>query len=291
MPYYGKAYGFNVRASSMKNVKLVCIGSILEEFSHAQRPGVVWSTGLHFARSAQDLRQDRVLALRGKLTKARVKLAPGATPVLGDGGLLVAPAYRRLRNNQPDPPKRYTLGIIPHYVDHAWVREHCKALTSRDDVVLIDVLSGVENVINLVAQCKYIISSSLHGLIAADSFGIPSRQFHCPTSSKINSGMFKYNDYYSVYGMSAPEPLRLTGETLSEECVHACGTFRRPGISAITAALERTLLKLPDVMKNLQSARNVARVVRVPGPSRKKPHTARNPKPTRSRIRRRVRKN
>ena len=48
-----------------------------------------------------------------------------------------------------------------------------------------------------IAECETVISSSLHGLIAADSFGIPNLQM--VLSNNIVGGLFKYNDYYSVF--------------------------------------------------------------------------------------------
>ena len=72
-----------------------------------------------------------------------------------------------------------------------------------------------------IAECETIISSSLHGLIAADSFGIPNRQIIL--SDKIVGGLFKYNDYYSVFNKTA-KPLTfsdllnysVTAETIRE---------------------------------------------------------------------------
>lgn len=41
-----------------------------------------------------------------------------------------------------------------------------------DAVLLIDIDAGVEEVMTQVASFEFIYSSSLHGLICADSFGV-----------------------------------------------------------------------------------------------------------------------
>ena len=48
-----------------------------------------------------------------------------------------------------------------------------------------------------MSQCEYIISSAMHGLIAADALGIPNIQL--VASDRLIGGMYKFNDYYSSY--------------------------------------------------------------------------------------------
>jgi len=56
-------------------------------------------------------------------------------------------------------------------------------------------------VISEIAKCRRIVTSSLHGTIVADSFGIP-RQVELPPRllQEKEGGSFKYNDYASLYG-------------------------------------------------------------------------------------------
>src|SRR5690606_13222558 len=54
-----------------------------------------------------------------------------------------------------------------------------------------------KEVISEISSCTCIVSSSLHGLIVADSYRIPTAWMIL--SDKINGGPFKYNDYYSIY--------------------------------------------------------------------------------------------
>lgn len=112
---------------------------------------------------------------------------------LGDGGLL----YPLLLRKQP--AKKYTVGIIPHYMDQQLPT--VKELAVRfKGAVIIDVLDEPLKVLEQIAACEKILSSSLHGLIVADALDIPNRHVHF--SDNVRGNGFKFRDYYSVF---APE--------------------------------------------------------------------------------------
>ena len=72
-------------------------------------------------------------------------------------------------------------------------------------------------VIHEIACCKFIISSSLHGLIIAHSLGIPTVAFEIQ-DTPLRGGRFKFRDYYSAYGLD-PVFYSLQGdEKLKELC-------------------------------------------------------------------------
>ena len=47
-----------------------------------------------------------------------------------------------------------------------------------------------------ILSCKLVLSSSLHGIVFAEAFGVPARWVELPGSKKSEKG-FKYHDYYS----------------------------------------------------------------------------------------------
>jgi pyruvyltransferase len=163
------------------------VGSTLD--SSSKRNLEIWGSGFKKETSYMKRLPKKVHAVRGPLTRKRlIELGVKCPEVYGDPALL-CPEYF--------PPsthiKKFNLGIIPHYIDkdHLWVKDQ---QFKSDGIIVIDIQSGIQNVIDLVNQCNYIASSSLHGLILADALGIPSRWLHF--SDKIVGGSFKFIDYF-----------------------------------------------------------------------------------------------
>ena len=55
-----------------------------------------------------------------------------------------------------------------------------------------------EDMVVWVLGCELVLSSSLHGVIFAEAFGVPARWVQRPGSTRSES-WFKYVDYYSAY--------------------------------------------------------------------------------------------
>jgi pyruvyltransferase len=98
--------------------------------------------------------------------------------------------------------KKYKVGIVPHFVDQKnnWVRLQ----SVREDVLIIDVYEPVEKVIADMLSCRSILSSSLHGLIVADAYEIPS--LWVKLSDKVKGKGFKFRDYLLSVGVEPYEP-------------------------------------------------------------------------------------
>lgn len=181
--------------------QVMAVGSILEELCVSrnvlcaeENPITVWGTGFITDHREQlnFIRKVNVCALRGEKSKAIVEKIMGEKIkcVLADPGLLVSKIYSQ-------EEKKYDIGIVPHYVD---INNPAmkKALLHYKNSILIDVTENPSEVIRKITRCRNIISSSLHGLIIADSFGIPNQWVKC--SEKIIGDSFKYEDYYSAFG-------------------------------------------------------------------------------------------
>jgi len=115
--------------------------------------------------------------------------------ILGDLGLL---SNSLLEKN---PEKKYNLGIIPHFrdINHPLFWEIYKK--NQPNCHFINVQDSPEKVIFEIAQCKKIVSSSLHGLIVADALSIPNMWLENPYvryEKDYQEYRFKYEDYYSA---------------------------------------------------------------------------------------------
>lgn len=168
-----KRLGHTPKRVPLDQAELVTCGSIIEQVTSPNT--LIWGSGLMYDRPA---RHRTVLAARGVLTATRIGLDPEET-VLGDPGLLVPLLWER-------HPARHRLGVIPHYVD---------TRSFPDADLIIDPTQPVNEVIAQITSCSTIASSSLHGLIVADAFGIPTMRLPHP---KIKGGDMKFLDYASA---------------------------------------------------------------------------------------------
>ncbi|PHR93448.1 MAG: hypothetical protein COA80_13570 [Leeuwenhoekiella sp.] len=174
-----------VRSRSIRHV--VGLGSM---FHMANKKSVIWGTGI--ISDDVDFRKmtncHSVRAVRGQLTK-NILIENGVIRSdylpLGDPGLLMPDFYN------PRISKQYRIGIIPHYVDI-----DSNFFNGIENSVVIDVRQYPESFIDELLKCEYVVSSSLHGLILADSYGVPNKWVSF--SDKITGGTFKFYDYYST---------------------------------------------------------------------------------------------
>lgn len=174
---------------------IIGAGSIIEEVTQnkgSNRP-YLWSSG--FIQPGDLTISDsnyKVLGVRGKESLKRVTNATSDI-VLGDAGLLAS----YLLKTAPD--KQYKLGILPHYVDidHPLI-EH---FAGDPSVIIIDATWPCQRVVEEIAKCDAVFSSSLHGLIVSDSLNVPNAHLRL-SENKIKGGLYKFNDYYSIYSDS-----------------------------------------------------------------------------------------
>lgn len=139
-------------------------------------------------------------AVRGEYTKSRVIEMYGEKynhlPI-GDPGLLVSRYYNK------DIMKKHRYGFIPHLTDIN--TETSKEIMSRyEDIVFIDFREPVDLVLEKMLSCETIISSAMHGLVVADSLGIPNMWLKI--SDNIGNRRpeyynYKFYDYYSALNL------------------------------------------------------------------------------------------
>lgn len=146
---------------------------------------VVWGSGFLNDKARLPVEPKEILAVRGPLTADRINEQYGiSVKVFGDPAVLYTKLYR------PNITKKYSLGIIPHYVDYSVLKKKYRGI---DDVLVIDIKSGNKKVIDDLLSCRSVASSSLHGLIMADAYDIPSTWMDW-IYPKVDD--FKYYDYF-----------------------------------------------------------------------------------------------
>lgn len=185
--------------SDIETCDLVTIGSILdiindiEHILNIDREILVWGSGLiqPFDESTDFVKNLHYFAVRGCLTRDALHL-PANLP-LGDPGLLSSLAYPHITKNRD---KRYC--VIPHHAEMDL--PIIQRLKTDRRFKIISPLNEPEFVINEIQNSSGVFSSSLHGLIVADSFGIPNARLKL--SNRITGGDFKFLDYCSGVSIS-----------------------------------------------------------------------------------------
>jgi pyruvyltransferase len=174
--FSGKRVRFSKRPG-----KMLAVGSVIDR---AKDGDIIWGTGL--IRDEQlPLPNVSAFAVRGPLTARNCRLQ---TEIYGDPAILLPLLYN------PRKEKKHRVGVIPHYVDKDLVRgEH-----------VINIEAPWRQIIDSVLECEKIVSSSLHGIIAAEAYGIPAewKLF----SNRIIGGEFKFHDYLLGTGRKAQPP-------------------------------------------------------------------------------------
>lgn len=176
-----------------------CIGSLIGYYTDKHTS--IWGSGIISEDMPIPHKPLKVYSVRGPLTRnVLLKHGIDCPEKYGDPALLVSRYYR------PRISKTYEYGLIPHYTD-----EENPALIefyrAHPDILIIRMrgYNHWHDIPDQILSCKKIISSSLHGLIISDSYGVPNAWVRF--SDDIKGGSFKYLDYFSSVGRATKEPI------------------------------------------------------------------------------------
>jgi pyruvyltransferase len=174
--------------------------------------------------------------LRGPLTHQRVS-GVGDVPY-GDLGLLspilVAPVAQQRG-----------IAIVPHYADQS--EPAVQELFSRiPGAYFVDVRQGPIEVLKAIASAERVITSSLHGLICGDAYGIPSVCVRF--GNNLIGGEFKFHDY--MQGIRCDRPIRSAAEFAGKSLDRLCYKPNGALIRAKQRELHRLFLgSVPALMR------------------------------------------
>ena len=210
-----RLFGYKVHRHTFLTGELSAIGSGLGQFTLRDNPFVamaerisgflfptvtIWGTGFVCYKQKDTpfyRRNMKFAAVRGELSKKRVENILGRKMDIptGDAGILASYLL-------PEPvEKKYSVGIIAHYKEQDEPIFQ-QLMNAYPNSLFIDVRQTPDAVIHQIASCECIISSSRHGLIIADSLYVPN--IHIKVSDKLLGDGFKFDDYYSAYGLEHP---------------------------------------------------------------------------------------
>lgn len=179
---------------------ILAVGSILRI---ANQNSIVWGSGFISKKGNIKYKPLKVCAVRGPFTRQLLLKKGIETPeIYGDPALLMPRFYH------PKVEKKYKLGVIPHYRDiqHPVVKQ-----LEQQGARILDITKSAEAFIDDLLECEHTISSSLHGLIASDSYGIPNQWI--TLKNELTGGAFKFQDYY--HSINQTSQLAISAESLA----------------------------------------------------------------------------
>lgn len=185
----------NIIGEPLSEYGLLTVGSIITDMN---RPGLsIWGSGLISEPSPTALdrlksrRPRAVHAVRGQLTRDRLSRHLGweVPEVYGDPALLLP---RLFRPDQSKIGKRRPV-VVPHYAHHRMVE---KALLGVD-LKVVNVRAAVEQVVTEIANSEAVVSTSLHGIIIAQAYGVPWTWLRIG-DKRLVGDQFKFEDFFSL---------------------------------------------------------------------------------------------
>jgi len=174
--------------------KILACGSILGRA--LRQNDFVWGTGAMRNEEIILPKGAKIYAVRGPLTRSLIK---GKCPeVYGDPGLLLPEIYN------PEVKVIKGAGLLPHFGDYNEIK---KMFSGQ---YIINIRRPIKEVVREIKSCKLIITSSLHGLITAEAYGILAiwtRIIKRRNYKRKAGDGFKFNDYLLSTGRTERRPV------------------------------------------------------------------------------------
>ena len=186
----------NVRGLNKSTNAIFGVGSIIQMINKNHQHCNIWGSGLiddkninAVMRRLKSANVKKISGVRGKLTEKYLKSYDfDVAPVYGDPALIFSNLYE---------PNKIQLKskkvIVPHYVHY----ELFKSL-NLEGYHIVNVGDGVTNVIDQISNADLVISTSLHGLILAQSYGVPWAHLHLIDAKSLVGDDFKFHDYFTT---------------------------------------------------------------------------------------------
>ena len=178
-PFIFDYFQINYKFSHLEAANTLCIGSVIRR---AREDFNVFGSGIMFSKDKPHPKA-KYHFVRGPRTRKNVLSNGGhCPPIYGDPAFLL-PLFCN------ESKKEYNVGIVPHFVDYKFVKE------TYPNHYIIDVLNKDPlEVAKQITKCRHIISSSLHGIIAAHAYGIPAAWVKF--SNNVKGDDVKFYDYF-----------------------------------------------------------------------------------------------
>lgn len=214
-----KLFGVTTQHSSLEQANLLSVGSVL---GWIWEPGitrkrddllhVVGSGFMSFDVKSEPLDYVKIHSVRGYLSKNMLGKSDNWNIKVGDPGILAS----RLVEKSSSTPK-HPIGVVLHHkkADDPAIREGLSHLPVR----YIDIRTdNIEEFSKEIQDCELILSQSLHGLVIADSLGIPNAWLFL--GNLHSGGDFKFFDYFSTMDRAFDKKIRGYPKSMADILKH-----------------------------------------------------------------------
>lgn len=221
-------YGIVPLYREPRAARMVGVGSLLE-FLPTDFTGSIWGTGL-MSDAPYPLPDATALAVRGPLTAERIGLREA--PAYGDPGLLVS-------RHVPRPVQDGRIAVVPH--GHHRSHEGLDRLMRQagDAVRTVNVHQRAAAAVREIAASRAVVTTSLHGLITADSYGIPA--VWTTLEPPLGGGDFKFRDYEAAVTPGRTRYRAFDGVGSLEEFADSAWAADPARVTRLSDALENVL--------------------------------------------------
>lgn len=190
---------------------LMAVGSIVDRGSFDV---TVWGSGILSEHSRTVLKSQRgvrkidIRAVRGPITRDAIVDAGFTCPKMyGDPAILLPYIYKPTHvENQRDG-----VALVLHHATKLEIDAAAYPQIAQVSICTSDYKSFVDELV----QARYVISSSLHGIILAESYGIPA--IYLWEDSAVGRQRVKFDDWYLSTGRQHAVPARSINEALQME--------------------------------------------------------------------------
>lgn len=197
------ASGRQVEWAAPEEAEIFAVGSIMRvvarnfKTERGHRP-VIWGSGCMKPVGRKFTSHVDFAALRGPRSAEALRVEPQA---FGDPGILIRDALGE------HVEKSDEVAVVPHHAQRGQ-SVFVDLLAETPGVRLIDVTEDPLRVVRRIAECRHVISSSLHGLVIADAFGVANTWMD-PEGIHAEA-RFKFHDYAAAIGRTLDDPIQAT---------------------------------------------------------------------------------
>lgn len=182
-PYVFDHFGIEYKFSK-RDFQAISVGSVARV---ASKNTIVLGSGILSDKDSLAPDADWRL-VRGPRTRNKILERGGTCSTdYGDPGAMLSEIVK-------PGAKKYDVGIIPHFIDNAVVEQRYPNY-HRINLLGTDILETTRK----ISECRFVISSSLHGIIVAHSYDIPAAWVRF--SDNLEGDDIKFLDYHESVGV------------------------------------------------------------------------------------------